>query len=341
MGVVITVYDHLLLHTHISDGPSSAYVFLESLGRNVGAGFIGAVIGGSILVYYVNVKFQEKPYGYSIAIVSVVFIFIVASVAVIMGFIIVPRRSGASMGDPDFWPHFYAFISDAYPLKSALVWFFIVEATQVLLQVSSKFGPGVFWDIIRGKYNVPRKETKIFMFMDLNSSTAMAEKLGNETYHSLLKDFFSDITEPIISNKGIIYQYVGDEVIISWSLDEGLPNARCIRCFFDIKQRIENVRGKYLTKYGLVPTFKAGIHCGNVVAGEVGIIKRDITFSGDVLNTTSRMLGKCKELKTEFISSSLLIQKFKEQVPFRHFPLGSIKLHGKQQEMHLSAIEWQ
>ena len=39
----------------------------------------------------------------------------------------------------------------------------------------------------------------------------------------------------------------------------------------------------YLQKYNVVPRFKAGAHIGNAIAGEIGIIKRDITYSGDVL----------------------------------------------------------
>jgi adenylate cyclase len=54
------------------------------------------------------------------------------------------------------------------------------------------------------------------MFVDLLSSTTIAEALGNEKYHNLLHDFYADITNPIIYNKGEIYQYVGDEVIVSW-----------------------------------------------------------------------------------------------------------------------------
>ena len=176
--------------------------------------------------------------------------------------------------------------------------------TQLLLQVNSKFGQADFWDIIRGRYNRPQKDKRIFMFLDINSSTTIAEKLGDENYHALLKDFFADITVPILENKGSIYQYVGDEVVIAWNYEDGKENLHCLRCFFDMKLHIQQLKEKYINRYGLVPTFKAGIHCGSVVAGEIGIIKRDITYSGDVLNTTSRILNKCSELKEEVIASS-------------------------------------
>jgi len=60
--------------------------------------------------------------------------------------------------------------------------------------ISLVFTP-LFWKIARGKYYKPKSENRIFMFVDLNSSTTLAEKLGNERYHELLKDFFADILQ--------------------------------------------------------------------------------------------------------------------------------------------------
>ncbi|HET8735052.1 MAG TPA: adenylate/guanylate cyclase domain-containing protein, partial [Pricia sp.] len=291
MGFVIAVYDHLQLHTYFSLGPSLEYSFFGSMIRNMVPGLIGALLGGSTLVFFVNEKYRDKPYGYTILIVSVSFVLIVAFIAVAMGLAVVPAQTGKPMSDPATRSAFMDFITDSTPLKNGLVWFFIVIFTQLMLQVNSKFGHRTFWNIIRGRYNTPKAEKRIFMFLDINDSTTMAEALGDETYHALLKDFFSDITDPILENKGNIYQYVGDEVVIAWDYKDGLEKAHCLHCFFDIKLAIAKKKGTYLHRYGLVPSFKAGIHSGRVIAGEVGIVKRDITYSGDVLNTTSRILG--------------------------------------------------
>lgn len=176
------------------------------------------------------------------------------------------------------------------------------------------------------------------MFLDINSSTTIAEQLGDETYHALLKDFFADLTAPILENRGNIYQYVGDEVVIAWKYEDGKENLHCLRCFFDMKLQILKKKDKYLVRYGLVPTFKAGIHCGRVIAGEVGIIKRDITYSGDVLNTTSRILNKCGEFKEEFIASEELLTELNIAKDYITRPLGSIKLKGREKEVLLNAL---
>ena len=84
------------------------------------------------------------------------------------------------------------------------------------LEISDKYGPGGLRNLIRGRYHKPRKENRIFLFLDINESTTIAEKIGHEKYFNMLHDFFADITDPIISNWGHIYQYVGDEVVICW-----------------------------------------------------------------------------------------------------------------------------
>jgi adenylate cyclase len=332
------VYDHLQLHTYYSLGPSEEYSFSASVFRNMAPALIASLLGGSLLVFYVNEKYRDKPYGYTIAIVCVSFILIVVFITLVMGFIIVPRMTGKPLSDPETQGAFLTFITDSFPLKSGLVWFFIVAFTQLMLQVNSKFGHRTFWNIIRDRYNTPKEEKRIFMFLDLNDSTSNAETLGDEAYHALLKDFFADITDPILENKGNIYQYVGDEVVVAWDFDDGLEKEHCLHCFFDIKQAITKKRDRYQQRFGLVPSFKAGIHSGLVVAGEVGIVKWDITYSGDVLNTTSRILGKCSELKEEIIISSDLLSMLPKTRGFTSKVLGSIQLKGKQHEVSIHAL---
>jgi len=309
-----------------------------SAARNIGGGLVGALLGGSFLVFYVNVKYQDKPYGYTILVISVVLILFVAFFSVVVGLILVPIETGKPLSDPATWTAFKDFLKDSSHIKAALVWSFIVAITQLLLQVNSKFGQADFWNIIRGKYNSPKEEKRIFMFLDLDSSTTIAEKLGDETYHSLLKDFFADITDPILNNKGSIYQYVGDEVVVAWNYEDGKENMHCLKCFFDMKLHIQKKKDKYLGRYGLVPSFKAGLHCGRIIAGEIGIIKRDITYSGDVLNTTSRILSKCGELNEEIIASTDLLSEIHLLKEYITRPLGAIKLRGKAKEVSLCAL---
>lgn len=83
-------------------------------------------------------------------------------------------------------------------------------------QVNKKYGPGVLLPLPLGRYRTPREETRIFMFMDLKSSTATAEKLGHLRYSSFIRDCFSDINEVLFPFRAQVYQYVGDEIVVTW-----------------------------------------------------------------------------------------------------------------------------
>jgi class 3 adenylate cyclase len=170
---------------------------------------------------------------------------------------------------------------------------------------------------------------RIFMFLDITSSTAIAENLGHVKYFELLNDFFKDLAKPIEAHKGEIYQYVGDEVVVSWALEEGIDEANCLHCFFDILDTIDDLSYKYLDKYDMVPTFKAGMHYGKVSTGTIGTIKKEIIYTGDVLNTTSRIEGLCNQHNVNLLLSKDLLNKIPNEDQFKFVEIGEISLRGK------------
>lgn len=97
---------------------------------------------------------------------------------------------------------------------------------------------------------------------------------------------------------------------------------------------------KYLRKFGVKPHFKAGAHYGSVIAGEIGVIKRDITYSGDVLNTTARIQGMRNELETSFLMSKSLFELAGSDASRWNFERkGKIPLKGKKDAMDLLSVE--
>jgi adenylate cyclase len=338
VGFLLACYDYFLMRSEMITGGTVHFSFSMRLLFSMIAAFLGALMGGSLLVFYINEKYNDKPYGFTVAAVLISFIIIVSIVASILGLIEAPAKTGKPLFHPETIAAYKKFLFDPLHAKNIIAWSLVVVITQIMLQFNIKFGEGNMWKMIWGKYQTPKNENRIFLFADINSSTTIAEKLGDEKYHKLLKDFFADITNPVIDNKGEIYQYVGDEVIISWKYRDGIEYNRCINCFFDMKKQLEKKQDKYLKKYSLVPSFKAGIHSGNVVAGEVGIIKRDISFSGDVLNTTSRIQGLCRQFNTEMIISDDLLKALQPGGKFITQHLGMIKLRGKEKDVKLSTL---
>jgi len=189
-------------------------------------------------------------------------------------------------------------------------------------------------------YTRPFSEVeRIFMFLDIRSSTTIAEELGHIQYFELLNDFFRDIAEPISNNKGQIYQYVGDEVVVSWPLNDGLDKASCLQCFFDIVDIMDNLNSKYTKKYSVKPSFKAGMHYGKVSTGTVGTLKKEIIYTGDVLNTASRIEGLCNKHNVDLLLSKDLIDRLPQNNDFAPKQIGEINLRGKSRDIMLFTVE--
>ena len=336
-NVLGSVYNYFLYQLPTIEKLSPSYSFSTELTMNVVAGFIVGGLIGAFMVYYVQDRFSDKPYGYTIIVLlSGVFgVLLVVSLAFMIPYVMI--ITGKPITDPASRVLFQKlFFYQVNP--SLFVIFPLVVLQQLMLQISNKFGPGVFWKMALGTYYRPKTEDRIFMFLDLNSSTTIAEQLGNERYHDLLKEFFADITNSILDHGGEIYQYLGDGIIINWNTHADQRDLSCIHCFFDMRKEIKSHSDKYLNKFGVVPTFKAGLHSGKVVVGEIGIIKRDITYSGDVLNTCARIQGMCHELKSDVLVSNDFMKTVSLPAQFVSAAAGVFRLKGKEREVELYVL---
>lgn len=205
-------------------------------------------------------------------------------------------------------------------------------------QMSQKFGPGVLWNLVRGKYRTPREEERIFMFLDLQSSTTIADQLGHVRFSQLIQDCFIDMTDALRRNGAEVYQYVGDEVVVSWQKKKGLRDSVAVRCFFDIQDYLKSRADYYETNYGVQPVFKAGMHVGWVTVAEVGVLKREISYHGDTLNTTARIEGCCNQFKREILASAALVEAMESPSAYQFEELSEEMLRGKRDPVKIFGV---
>ncbi len=206
-------------------------------------------------------------------------------------------------------------------------------------EVSDNLGQGVLKNFLIGRYHQAREEERIFMFLDMKSATTIAEKLGHVRYYQLLNEYYADITEAIIQTSGQIYQYVGDEVVVSWKLKDGIKGNNCLRCFFTIKDIFSDRSEEYIREFGLVPGFKAGIHYGKVTTGEIGVVKKEIIFTGDVSNTTARIQSICNAHGVDILISNDLFFKLNTGDEYTLKEIEKCELKGKDKKVDILSIK--
>ncbi len=221
--------------------------------------------------------------------------------------------------------------------QKILYWMVLFVLTQLIIEVNEKYAPGVFMDILLGKYLEPKIEKRIVMFIDLKDSTPIAEKLGHQQYFKFIREFIYNISNALIEHRGSIYQYVGDEVVVSWLLEK-TNTRRCMDALIEARKNLQKKGEHFRRRFGVIPEFRVGIHVGDVTVGEIGVIKKDIAMSGDTMNTTARIRSACSELNQKFIVS----KDFMENVDLKEWQtesLGVVELKGKNQGIELFSLK--
>ena len=171
--------------------------------------------------------------------------------------------------------------------------------------------------------------------MDLNASTTIAEKLGHKQYSRFIQDCYRLLTSSLKITRGEVYQYVGDEVVVSWEAKNGLKDTRCLDFYYGYIDTLNKNRTYFREQYGVLPQFKAAAHIGHTMVAEVGQVKSEIAFHGDVLNTTSRIHDYCHELNEKFLITATLHARLPANSTYTFKQHGPISLKGKEKQVEV------
>ncbi len=288
---------------------------------------LAGLFGGGLYIFVLRDRLRALPYFKALAIVAALLVPIVAFV----------NAWWPGNWHPDPGTLFMDRTMTLRFLGAYLFWAGLMAGTMLMVRLNDQYGGG-WLGFLSGRYHKPRQEMRIFMFLDMRSSTTIAEQLGHKEYFKLLNELFRDITDPIIYSRGEIYQYVGDEISVSWPLRKGAGKQRCIRCFLDIRKKLKDRAAHYQQRYGLVPIFKAGFHYGKVTTGEVGLAKRERIYSGDVVNTAARIQNSCNAHGVDNLISEQLLHMLQLPASMPVREIGSIKLRGRKEPISLWSL---
>lgn len=197
----------------------------------------------------------------------------------------------------------------------------ITSVAILVVQVEEFMGRRFFMGFLLGWYDKPREDERVVLSMDLVGSSALNERLGDMLYFRFLKATHSLMTDAVLRHDAEIHKYVGDEVIFTWKMKNGTQNANCVAMFFDIQKRLEARRPWMMREFGAAPQFRGGLHGGPIIVAQVGHIKRAIDFSGDVMNTTSRVQSMAKNLKADLMITQELVDRMPGLA--EHYALGA------------------
>ena len=216
--------------------------------------------------------------------------------------------------------------------------FLVALCINVAMRVQSLAGPRVLANFLLGRYHRPVREQRVFMFLDLAGSTAMAERLGDERTQALIARFFFEIATPIAEHGGETHRYIGDEVVVTWPLQDAARDGRCLACVAAITRLTRATAQRYRGEFGETPRFRVGLHCGSVVASEVGDDKREIVYFGDTVNTAARVAALARTLERDWLVTGEVLQAMPLPAGVRVEAMGEHALRGRHRTIAIHAL---
>ncbi len=199
-------------------------------------------------------------------------------------------------------------------------------------------GPRTLLGLLTGHYNRPRREDRIVLLLDVAGSTGLAEQLGDERFVAFLNRIFFDLRVAVHDNGADIYRYVGDEIILTWTLERGLRGAACLTCLFAILDTLERNAADYRRDFGTVPRLRAALHAGSLIVAEMGDTRREVVMLGDTMNTAARIEDAGRSSGRDYIASAALIGRLALPRGLRAESLGPMALRGKAESLELFAL---
>lgn len=325
--------DRINLAEHPFDMHSSVVLTLRS-----GLIFLICLAMAYLLIYQLRHLVRNLPLWFGLLIKSII---LVAS-AFLLNFILHFTYIWLIEREPlttELGHNYYKIFQTSLFVSQMIRWLITFLITILLIEVNEKYSPGVFFDILAGRYISPKIEKRTVMFIDLVDSTTIAEHLGHKKYFRFIRDFIYFISLALLENDGQIYQYVGDEVVVSWIVKKQNANRKCLQALLDCKRILNRNKNYFKRQYGIIPEFRAGIHTGEITIGEIGVIKKDLAMSGDTMNTAARLRSATSELNQTVIIS----KDFATQTNLKNWEsinLGLVDLKGKESAMELFALKF-
>ena len=315
-------------------GGAIGAVYSLSIGGDPKFGFpIGCAIVGGVMGF--ELLFVQQPVGTWLRGLSLLPFIIISTLiwtAIIAASLqIVPRL----LGEEEAYGEHYRASTFQQDMVFSLAVAFVMNA---VLRIRSLVGGRVLMNFLLGRYHRPLREQRVFLFLDLADSTRLSEELGDVRVQSLIGRFFFDIARPIAEHGGETHRYIGDEVVVTWPFSMATKDARCLECVFDIQELMTAQSPRYEADFGVVPRFRAGMHGGPVVAGEVGDDKREIVYFGDTVNTAARLQSLCKEKERDFLVSGDLLAAMTLPPEAKAQYMGETALRGKAKSLKVYAL---
>jgi len=169
------------------------------------------------------------------------------------------------------------------------------------------------------------------LFSDLRNFTGLVEKNHPKQVVKIINQYFNEMTLAIKENKGLVLQYVGDEIEAAFGVPVGFDDhpEMAVKAALEMRDRLA-LLNKKLKQDGFEPLVHGiGIHSGAVLAGNIGSEQlMSYALVGDTVNSASRIEGLTKDYGCDIILSQTTYNLLTES--YKTMQLPPVKVKGKE-----------
>jgi class 3 adenylate cyclase len=195
-------------------------------------------------------------------------------------------------------------------------------------------------EILSGRIPLDGEMKEVTMlFADLRNFTPMVEATPPKEVVKIINSYFREMAGAIREQKGLVLQYIGDEIMAVFGAPVPVPDHRrlAVRAAIGMRRRLKIVNRR-LVQQGYSPLRHGiGIYSGEVLAGNIGGGDR-VSYSlvGDTVNLASRLQGLNKQFGTEIIIGARTLAGIDKDIPVKQLPPTPIK--GKTKKVDIFTV---
>lgn len=162
------------------------------------------------------------------------------------------------------------------------------------------------------------------LFCDLKNFAALSSQNHHPDIAVMLNRFYTALGDPILMNNGIIYQYVGDEIVGVFGTTGGTREKICtdaIRAALGMQLALKQLNKQEANKAEIEMKSGIGINFGKAYVGHLGHpTHKQFSVIGDPVKVASRIQNETKTTETDILISKSVLNG----IPVDKFSLGSL-----------------
>ena len=180
----------------------------------------------------------------------------------------------------------------------------------------------------------PVKTVATILYCDIEGFTSIVEHMSPVRTIEMLNEYFAAVLEPIVRHGGIVNQFLGDAMLVTFNvpIEDPRHGDRAVHSAIDIQAVLAKRRfaGKLLRT-------RIGINTGRVVAGNVGAGGRlHYTVYGDAVNIAARLEELNKAHGTYTLISDATVEILQDE--FQLEQLGDVQIRGKDAQVSIFCL---